>query len=750
MLALLVSLSLSSSIFYQNGRLRVASNKVANVNGTVVALRGVSSAIQNENIVTQLSDAFQAKVIKITYDGKNTAPVEAIIKEAKFLGVYVLVSTIGAPTAAAATFLTAIAKAYGGLGNLLYEVGQADADALSAAIRGADAKALVIVGGLETIDALRAVSTRSGASATEAYGIKATAAANGATLRASLDSASLPIIISDLDGSADLTEFAAWTAWADSKTIGIIASSLAQSGAGAILTVAADATFVFNDSVFTAYGRAVYAWLRAAYQKTSPYAATPPATVSANMDRLQMNWQLGVHFVRPDKVSFYNNFILPKLKEAGSDVRFTGQGSGNWAWTAGTSTLGSGFGPSVTITETGGGLFNNYIFEWEPAGSYFTGVDFYGSSGIIGDPSDWATRRAAVYKEVMKFYGVIPDAANALKITWTKGPVSTGTANNVPYRSYTLTGTFDTSSFPGLRNVPRITGTLRTPASVTTNCPVIVLIGGYLDTDLWAAVAPIGMGIFIYDNTALQPDNGVGLTSYIIGLASKGAWRNPSDWGALAAWGWGISKLIDYWTTDPTINEKRIAVTGHSRYGKAAAVTLAYDDRLFCGFPSSSGAFGLSPSRRHWGEDLENCAADDGGYYWAAGNAIKYVGVDDSSTDGYLPRRVLRMKVDAEHFLALVAPRPVFVGCGNAVAGDPWVDPYGMYLTASRAGKVWDALGKKGLVMKDTINYKGKVVPFPTRMKDYIEGDVAFRQHNDGHMAGPNYPAFTTFMKRYL
>jgi hypothetical protein len=750
MIAFLLSFSLSSSIFYENGRLRVTSKKVTNVNGSVINLRGVSTSIQDANVVTQLSDAFQAKVIRITYDGKNINSVEAMIKEAKFLGVYVIVSTLGTPVAAASTFLTGIAKTYGGLGNVLYEVGHVDADALSTAIRGADAKALIVIGGLETMDSLKAASTRNGASATEAYGIKATTATNGATLRTSLDSAALPIIISDLDGSGDLTEFAAWTAWADSKTIGIIASSLAQSGPAAILTAAADFTFVFKDSDFTPYGRAVHDWLRAAYQKTSPYPPTPPATVSANMDRLQMNWQLGVHFNRPDKVSFYNRFILPKLIESGSDVRFTGQGSGNWAWTAGTSTLGAGFGPQVTITETGGGLFNNYIFEWEPAGSYFTGVDFYGKDGIIGDPSDWATRRAKVYKDVVKFYGVIPDAANALKITWTKGSVSTGTANNIPYRSYTLTGTFDTSGYPGLRNIPRITGTVRTPASVTANCPIIVLIGGYLDSDLWAAVAPLGMGIFIYDNTALQPDYGSGLTSYIIGLASKGAWRNPSDWGALAAWGWGISKLIDYWTTDPTINEKRVAVTGHSRYGKAAAVTLAYDDGVFCGFPSSSGAFGLSPSRRHWGEDLENCAADDGGYYWAAGNAIKYVGVDDSSTDGYLPRRVSRMNVDAEHFLALVAPRPVFVGCGNQLAGDPWVDPYGMYLTAARAGKVWDALGKKGLVMNDTINYKGKVVPYPTRTKDYIDGDVAYRQHNDGHMAGPNYPAFTTFMKRYL
>jgi hypothetical protein len=52
--------------------------------------------------------------------------------------------------------------------------------------------------------------------------------------------------------------------------------------------------------------------------------------------------------------------------------------------------------------------------------------------------------------------------------------------------------------------------------------------------------------------------------------------------------------------------------------------------------------------------------------------------------------------------------------------------------------------------MNDTINYKGKIVPFPTCMKDYIDENVAFRQYNDGHLAGPNYPAFSTFVKRCL
>jgi hypothetical protein len=31
-----------------------------------------------------------------------------------------------------------------------------------------------------------------------------------------------------------------------------------------------------------------------------------------------------------------------------------------------------------------------------------------------------------------------------------------------------------------------------------------------------------------------------------------------------------------------------------------------------------------------------------------------------------------------------------------------------------------------------------------------IDGDIAFRQHSDGHTPGPNWPAFLTFAGRYI
>ena len=91
--------------------------------------------------------------------------------------------------------------------------------------------------------------------------------------------------------------------------------------------------------------------------------------------------------------------------------------------------------------------------------------------------------------------------------------------------------------------------------------------------------------------------------------AHRGRPRRLDDWGALSAWAWGASRVVDALKADPNVDASRIAIFGHSRYGKAALVAMAYDDRFKAGFISSSGAGGAAPYRRHWGEQVENVAA---------------------------------------------------------------------------------------------------------------------------------------------
>jgi hypothetical protein len=237
-----------------------------------------------------------------------------------------------------------------------------------------------------------------------------------------------------------------------------------------------------------------------------------------------------------------------------------------------------------------------------------------------------------------------------------------------------------------------------------------------------------GWGYAQYVPVSVQPDSGAGLTRGIIGLVNKGRPRRPDDWGALRAWAWGASRALDYFETDRAVDARRVGITGHSRYGKAAAVAMAYDPRFAVGYISSSGAGGLNLYRRKFGELLENVAAANE-YHWMAGNFLKYAG----------PLTAADLPVDAHELIALIAPRPVFVGAGGT-QGDGWVDAKGMFLAAAAASPVYALLGKRPLGADE----------FPPTETALTEGDLAFRQHAGGHWPGPNWPTFIAFAGRYF
>ena len=267
-----------------------------------------------------------------------------------------------------------------------------------------------------------------------------------------------------------------------------------------------------------------------------------------------------------------------------------------------------------------------------------------------------------------------------------------------------------------------------------------------------------GWGYASVATASIQADNGQGLTCGIIGLVNKGQPRSLEDWGVLSAWGWGMSKVLDYLETDKAVEARKVAVQGHSRDGKAALVAMAYDERFATGFISSSGQSGAKLHRRKYGEAIENIAATNE-YHWMAGNYLKYAGRWDT------------LPVDSHELIAMVAPRPVFLSTGNGPdlnpdgtikmmqAGDPrfqasrgpieqqaanindaWVDPKGTFLAGVGAGSVYRLLGKKDLGLTE----------FPKIETAVITGDIAFRQHSAGHTPGPNWPVFLEFAARYF
>jgi hypothetical protein len=236
-----------------------------------------------------------------------------------------------------------------------------------------------------------------------------------------------------------------------------------------------------------------------------------------------------------------------------------------------------------------------------------------------------------------------------------------------------------------------------------------------------------GWGYAIYVPTSVQPDNGAGLTEGIIGLVNKGRPRTPEQWGALRAWAWGASRVLDYFETDKSVDPKKVGIEGVSRYGKAVLVTMAYDDRFAIVLVGSSGKGGAALYRRDFGEDMGN-SCSSGGYHWFAGNLMKYVSTPND------------LSVDSHELIALCAPRPVFISCGSPESEGNWVDDKGQFMAAAAAGPVYRLLGENGL---------GTSV-MPPIGTSLLDGTLAFRQHEDGHTVGPNWPYFLSFAQEYF
>lgn len=236
--------------------------------------------------------------------------------------------------------------------------------------------------------------------------------------------------------------------------------------------------------------------------------------------------------------------------------------------------------------------------------------------------------------------------------------------------------------------------------------------------------------------------SGGGLTRGIIGLTNKGQPRKPDQWGALRAWAWGASRGLDYLESDPAVDATRVGIDGVSRYGKAALVTMAFDQRFAAALVASSGEGGASLYRRNFGEAVENLTGS-GQYHWMAGNFLKY-GTEESSFGSMNSND---LPVDAHMLIALCAPRPTFISYGVPEKGDAlWLDQQGSFMATVAAQPAFRLLGAKGLGRSDDYNSE-KMPPVNT---DLLDGELAWRQHDGGHTDLPNIEHFIKWANRVV
>jgi hypothetical protein len=251
-----------------------------------------------------------------------------------------------------------------------------------------------------------------------------------------------------------------------------------------------------------------------------------------------------------------------------------------------------------------------------------------------------------------------------------------------------------------------------------------------------------GWGYATISPGSIQADNGAGLTAGIVGLVNKGQRRKPDDWGALRAWAWGASRGLDYLETDQAVDAKKVGIEGVSRYGKAALVTMAYDQRFAVVLVGSSGEGGAKLHRRNFGEAVENLTGS-GEYHWMAGNFLKY-GTAESK---FGSRNAGDIPVDAHQLIALCAPRLTFISYGVPERGDAkWLDQQGSYMAAVAAQPVFRLLGAKDLGVSD--DYMKEKMPAVN--VSMLDGHLAWRQHDGGHTDGPNWKYFIPWANKFL
>ena len=152
------------------------------------------------------------------------------------------------------------------------------------------------------------------------------------------------------------------------------------------------------------------------------------------------------------------------------------------------------------------------------------------------------------------------------------------------------------------------------------------------------------------------------------------------DWGILAAWAWGASRIADYLVTDPSIDARTIIITGASRNGKSSMIAAAFDERLL-GAPVVTGGGGIGAYRFAGPAKSETLDIMEKKYpNWFSPHLHEFWGQRE------------KLPFDEHWFLALAAPRPFIALEGDA---DTISLPDAVKHSIQAAQKVYDFLGAK-------------------------------------------------------
>jgi hypothetical protein len=325
----------------------------------------------------------------------------------------------------------------------------------------------------------------------------------------------------------------------------------------------------------------------------------------------------------------------------------------------------------------------------------------------------WEARRAEILQDILAIqYGHMPATTPEVKVVRVRDYRSGGTQYGHLRRAKITTG-------PN-QEIP-IQITMKLPKQDNGPYPVIVKIGqGHPDED---GVNKRGYAIVMFNTAQLDPgDEG----RDIVGPAQLA--YPELDWGSLATWAWGASRVMDFLETQKDIDASRAIVTGHSRTGKAALLAGAIDQRFKLVVPNGSGCGGAATYRNyHAGaETLELLTRPERWLFWMQKDIRRFVG------------RETELPFDQHFMRALVAPRVVL---SNDGLDDAWANNFGTQAGYQGAQPVFDLLSvpkhnlakfregghtfneEDAKVMLDVADWLFKGAEFPENMNNLPQPD---------------------------
>jgi hypothetical protein len=321
---------------------------------------------------------------------------------------------------------------------------------------------------------------------------------------------------------------------------------------------------------------------------------------------------------------------------------------------------------TVTVTQNGAGggctIPPMPSYSSLPTNSYLPDPFTFMDGSRMTSKSQWTCRRAEIAAEAQEFeLGYKPDTPYSA----TTGSFS---GNSL---TVTVTDNGKTISF---------SCSISYPSTGSKPYPALIGIGGSSLNN--SVLSSLGVAIITFPNDSVAQQNssssrGIGKFYDMYGSGHSA--------GALMAWAWGVSRLIDAIEKTPAANidPARLGVTGCSRNGKGALICGAFDERIKLTIPQESGSGGaaswrVSDWQKAQGQNVQTLSEIVGENVWFRSNFSQF-----SSTATKLP-------FDHHSIEALCAPRALLVIENTSME---WLGNVSTWTTGNVAHYVWEALG---------------------------------------------------------